>query len=250
MARQRVKGAASPLDAAPNLGNALQLDQAILGQLRGLGGAQPGGLVIADDGTVSIGSFRLTSVGISGGDEATADQLDELGRFLGRINGSLQWLLGDWACRAERVWGESYRTKAADFGFTVNTLYEYARVCRAVNFSIRIEKLSFGHHQLVAGMEPQLQAEWLQFAAEHGLSITKLRTAINPALGDDSRKDPALKRATQYAGYITNELPGLSEAGVTTAGLIEQRARFLAVFYAQVADQAATRKRQAKGGGE
>lgn len=180
MARKRVTGAGSPLDAAPNLGNALQLDQAILGQLRGLGGAQPGGLVIADDGTVSVGSFRLTGKGIIGGERATAEELTNLGKFLGRIQGSLQWLLGDWAVRAERVWGASYAAVAAEFGLSVNTLYEYARVCRAVEFSIRIENLSFGHHQLVAALEPAQMTEWLRHAAAHGLSIAKLREAISP----------------------------------------------------------------------
>lgn len=181
MARKRVMGGASPLDGQQILGNALALDQSILGQLRGLGGGQGGGLVIADDGTVTVGAFRLTGKGISGGEMASAEELTNLGKFLGRIQGSLQWLLGDWAVRAERVWGASYAAVAAEFGLSVNTLYEYARVCRAVDFSIRIENLSFGHHQLVAALEPAEALQWLRHAAANGLSIAKLREAISPA---------------------------------------------------------------------
>ena len=57
-----------------------------------------------------------------------------------------------------------------------------------------MENLTFAHHQLVASLEPDAQRQWLEFAAEHDLSISQMRAAIAgdpPALSDG--KDPISK---------------------------------------------------------
>lgn len=203
-------------------------------------------LVKLPDGSYQYKGFVLSRTALQTSADITEDEWMELGQIIGMFESSVQWWLGDWFLTAERKWKATYEQVAARTGYAVRTLHDFAYVARSVDVSIRIETLTWGHHQVVAGLDPASQRAWLEHAAANGLSIAKLRAAINPALGDGNRKDPALKKATQYAGYITNELPGLSEAGATTAGLIEQRARFLADFYAQVAKQAATRKRQAK----
>lgn len=179
MARQRVRGA-SPLDAAPNLGNALQLDQAILGQLRGLGGAQPGGLVIADDGTVSVGSFRLTGKGLIAQDGAPLEQWTQLLKVLALMHGKIQTLIGDALAYGERQYGETYQEAAAIFGRQVKTMYQWKYVCSRVDLSVRTEKSHFGHLERVAALEPAEQAHWLRLAATNDWTVAQLREAIRP----------------------------------------------------------------------
>lgn len=203
-------------------------------------------LVKLEDGSYQYKGFVLSRTALQTSADITEDEWMELGQIIGMFESSVQWWLGDWFLTAERKWKATYEQVAARTGYAVRTLHDFAYVARSVDVSIRIETLTWGHHQVVAGLHHHEQAKWLNFAAEQGLSISKLRAAINPSLGSGGSKDPALKKATQYAGYITNELPGLSQAEATTASLIEKRALFLADFYAQVAEQAAYRKRQVK----
>lgn len=180
MARKRVTGAASPLDAAPNLGNALQLDQAILGQLRGLGGAQPGGLVIADDGTVSVGSFRLTGKGLIAQDGAPLEQWTQLLKVLAMMSSKLQMLIGDTLAYGERQYGETYQLVADIFGRQVKTVYQWKWVASSVDFSIRIENGVWGHYQLLASKPHAEQAHWLRQVQVNNWTVAQLREAISP----------------------------------------------------------------------
>lgn len=180
MARKRVTGGASPLDGQQILGNALALDQSILGQLRGLGGGQGGGLVIADDGTVSIGSFRLTGKGLIAQDGAPVEQWTQLLQVLALMHGKMQMLIGDALAYGERQYGETYKEVAAIFGRQVKTMYEWKYVCASVDFSIRMEKSHFGHLQLVASLDPAQQSHWLRLAAANDWTVAQLREAIKP----------------------------------------------------------------------
>src|SRR5690606_17166251 len=66
------------------------------------------------------------------------------------------------------------------------SLREYAYVARSVEMSIRMDNLSFGHHQIVAGIKDPVtkkplkreQQKWLEKANTHGWSIKTLREAI------------------------------------------------------------------------
>lgn len=188
MARKRVTGAASPLDAAPNLGNALQLDQAILGQLRGLGGAQPGGLVIADDGTVSVGSFRLTGKGLIAQDGAPLEQWTQLLKVLAMMHGKIQLLIGDALAYGERQYKDTYQEVAAIFGRQVKTMYQWKWVCANVDLSVRTEKLTYTHYERVANLPQAQQAYWLKLADENGWSVKRLIEAMG--LNESAQFEP------------------------------------------------------------
>ncbi len=180
MARQRLKGGASPLDGQPILGNALALDQSILGQLRGLGGGQGGGLVIADDGTVTVGAFRLTGKGLIAQDGAPVEQWTQLLKVLALMHGKIQMLIGDALAYGERQYGETYQEVAAIFGRQVKTMYQWKYVCASVDLSVRTEKSHFGHLERVASLDPAQQAHWLRLAAANDWTVAQLREAIKP----------------------------------------------------------------------
>lgn len=72
---------------------------------------------------------------------------------------------------------------------TQETVWQYAYVARSVEYSIRIEGLSFAHHQVVASMKPEQQRYWLDIASTQGLSVAKLRKAIKNARNQEQPQD-------------------------------------------------------------
>lgn len=124
------------------------------------------GVAIAADGSLVAFDYRLTGVGLD--PKALSSQRadwERLGQLLFRFDRSMQWLIGDWLLQGEdKRWGQ-HEDIAAELGLQVKTLYDYRYVARQVDFSVRTEKLSFGHHKLVAQLEPSRQRHWLQRAA-------------------------------------------------------------------------------------
>ena len=85
-----------------------------------------------------------------------------------------------WAIAAWMLWGEdhvemkyAYDIAEAATGYKRKTLQEWAYVARHV--SIRMEGLTFGHHQAVAALLPEAQKYCLEFAAANKLSIAVMR---------------------------------------------------------------------------
>lgn len=128
---------------------------------------------------IRIGAFVWKPTGMILDGEANFDDWQETGRILRKLDESIQWLLGDWIVMGEAYdYGERVAF-AESIGFNVKTLDDYAYVARHVNFSVRTEKLSFGHHKLVASLpDVDEQARWLNAAAENHWSIAKLRDEI------------------------------------------------------------------------
>jgi hypothetical protein len=160
--------------------------------------AAASGVILADDGSIHLGGFTLTATGLRVETEATFDEWETLGTVLRRLEGSIQWLIGDWFMYAERSWGKTYEDVAALTGYSEKSLREYAYIARNIDLSIRMDKLSFGHHQLVAGMEPELQSQWLTWAVDNNASITQMRHAIAGAPPTPSR--PRLDRGVESLG--------------------------------------------------
>jgi hypothetical protein len=144
-------------------------------------------LVYAEDGTIQVGNFTFTSIGLIPGEAATFEEWQQVGGMLQRLDASIQWLIGDWFLCAETKWGQTYEQVAAATGYSEVTLKDYAYVARNVQLSVRTDQLTFGHHKLVTGLEPELQRQWLAFAVENKLSISQMREALglSPTLSND-----------------------------------------------------------------
>lgn len=134
-----------------------------------------------ENGNLTYQGWHITPTALLPPDNITEDGYTEIGKLLLRLEGSLQWLLGDWLKEGEnRQWGETYERVAGEFGYKVKTLQDYASVCRNVETSIRIEVLSFGHHQIIAkySANPAIQEALLKGAAHEGWSIKQFRETI------------------------------------------------------------------------
>lgn len=106
---------------------------------------------------------------------------------LGRLEQSrrsLMWWIGDALAFGERTYGETYTQAVEATGYSVETVKQAASVAKRVEPCIRIHDLTWGHHQVVASLEPEDQRRWLEAAApepdaDHPrLSVSKLRSAI------------------------------------------------------------------------
>ncbi len=134
----------------------------------------------AGEGGVPLSAnIRATAVGLSG-QAATFEEWEMVGRALKKIESGLQFAIGDWLLDGERRWGEKYTEAAALVGYKAKTLRQLVWVCRQVHLSLRIDKLTFGHHVLVAGMPADQQIMWLERAADAtpSWSINRLRLEI------------------------------------------------------------------------
>ncbi len=180
-------------------------------------------LAVGGDGAIRAYEYRLTGLGI----DPTSVSKDKrnwelLGQFLFRLDHSIQWLIGDWLLQGEtNQWGK-HEEIAQALDYEVKTLYDYRYVARNVHFSVRTEKLSFGHHKLVAHLETEQQGRWLSKAAngdidgETGLakpwSISRLRRELSdfPAL-EENQETPFERNLRRIDREMTrkkwNKLP-------------------------------------------
>lgn len=178
-------------------------------------------LVAAEGGVLDLGNFRLTKIGLEVSGVVTEEQWDNVGQLIRRVDDSLQWLIADWLVYGERIWGHTYEMVAQATGYKPGTLYEYARVAKAIDFSIRIEKLTFAHHQLVASLPQIQQTYWLEQAEVHSWSISQMRTAMAGDL-------PSLSSNLAYDRLFSREnKPNISriEKLYVKAGQGDNRAR-------------------------
>jgi hypothetical protein len=138
--------------------------------------------IMANEG-IRVGALIWKPTGLIVDGDVTREDWEQTGKLLKQLTTSMQWLIGDWVLAAEELSYGDREAFAANIGFSVKTIYEYSYVARNVEFSIRMENLDFGHHQLVAGMDSQEeQLRWLQAAAEGDngkrWSIARLRQEI------------------------------------------------------------------------
>lgn len=133
--------------------------------------------------------LKVTKVGLQGY-ASTFEEWEAFGRTLKEIEAGLQWAVGDWLNQGETRWREKYLGVADALGFDYQTLRDYSYVARQVNLSIRIDKLSFAHHRLVASYDPPHQKLWLARAAtgENGKAWSLARMREMMADPDGSKK--------------------------------------------------------------
>lgn len=146
------------------------------------------------DGTLLVHGFQLTSKGLIAPDQMNYDAWRLLGDLLFKLEGSIQWLIGDWLAYGEDVkWGDIPKL-SQELGKAEQTLHDYTSVARRVQFSFRQEKLTYTHHAVAANA--QLSPEGLEYAlagAVHfDFSVSQFRKWINlgmPEIGLPSEDD-------------------------------------------------------------
>jgi hypothetical protein len=136
---------------------------------------------------------RLTPTSWSLPASLSYDDWLRYGQAVMQMGGAIQWALGDWWVHGGHAYGEridAVRNGALSGGYTFGTLMAYGRVARKVETRMRIQVLSFQHHQVVAALPPAQQKRWLARAVrgerdedgtQHSWSVSRLRQEIKAA---------------------------------------------------------------------
>ena len=108
----------------------------------------------------------------------TAHEWLECGRLLVKMEGAVQWWMGDWwVYGAEREYGEG-RELAEKVGVNYWTISQYGSVCRAFEFCDRSQNLSFTHHLRAMSAPEKQRIKWLERAAKEDWSPNQLAAQI------------------------------------------------------------------------
>lgn len=117
-------------------------------------------------GAQRIGKFKRLSCGLEAPAKFSKDDWKEAADILFRIDDAIQWYLGDMLRYAADIGYGDAKAIAAHYDREPQTIYNYKYVAEKVEISLRRETLSFGHHFVVANMEPDEQAYWLDLAEQ------------------------------------------------------------------------------------
>lgn len=125
------------------------------------------------------------------------EQWSACGAALVEIGSAVQWWLGDWWTYGEHAYGKRIEAvRDGLFGeYSFGTLATYGWVARQLETSIRIETLSFAHHQHVAPLAPAEQRKWLARAVKEDWSSNELKAGIARQAAIDRTKQTDLAAA-------------------------------------------------------
>jgi hypothetical protein len=103
------------------------------------------------------------------------------GRRISAISKGTPWWIGDWLLYRASTWGERYSDARRITGMDPKTLRNIRWVAASIGPSRRRERLSFSHHELVAGFEIDEQERWLTRAEADRLTVDDLRVELRAA---------------------------------------------------------------------
>lgn len=123
------------------------------------------GIVVHEDGTIQLGSFYITSVGLYMDDAATFEDWERFGFLIKKLRKVLNLAFLDHLA-AGRKYGD-LKALAEQFGYRYETLKDYLWVVTNVQLSIRIDNLTLAHYRVVAPYSENLEYQryWLQAAS-------------------------------------------------------------------------------------
>lgn len=111
----------------------------------------------------------------------TYEQWEQDGHVLQRLEGSMNWIIGDWLNYGERKYGEMYAQAIEWTGNKLQYLKDLKWVCGAVKPSSREDGLSYTHHKYVAHLPEPEQRLWLEAATTNEWSSRELQQALAEA---------------------------------------------------------------------
>lgn len=169
---------------------------------------RPQGGAILKEGQLTVGAFTLTESGLEIAGNATPDDWGKVGELLFKLEGSIQWLIGDWLVYGETLSYGDLIARVEATGRDYDTVRNYMVVCRAFELSRRRYNLSFGHYQSAASLDPVTQDEALAYAENNKLSVAAFRKMVqahvSPAIQAPVSNDtPSLKHLSSELDRLT-----------------------------------------------
>ena len=145
--------------------------------------------------------------------ELTPEKYNALFSTVLSLSKSCNWLLGDTLLLADRKWGNQYTAgkyeeAAAATGLSIGAIRNIVSTCKAFPREMRHENLSFTHHQEVARLKdnPDAQHEMLQQASDERVSVKSLRKEITKRQHIQATMAPAETDGTTAANTETADV--------------------------------------------
>jgi N6-adenosine-specific RNA methylase IME4 len=132
-----------------------------------------------DASPIAQGLVGYGPLGLAISDQLTFEEWQAAGETLKRMEGAIQWWVGDWLVYGERKWGEMYSQALDATSKAYQTLANYKYVAEKFEFSRRRENLTWGHHEAVAGIDNP--DHLLDLAEQEDWSIRELRAEVSKA---------------------------------------------------------------------
>lgn len=174
--------------------------------------SRSGSGVTIGGGEIVVGGYVLTPTGLVSRGEVTEQNWREAGSIIFKLDGAIQWLIGDYLLSGEREWGKTIDQLAAELGRAKGTLYNCYYVASNVDFSLRNETLTFNHHYAVAKETPEMQTYWLNMAAENDWSVKQLRNAMRGSPTPSDANYPSYeveRKLAEFRTYMMKKLGGV-----------------------------------------
>lgn len=128
---------------------------------------------------ISAGPFTATPIGLHIRGKPSFEVWFEYGRGLRRVEGALQWVIGDWLNYGSGSWGEKWSQATMLWPDSrEGSLSAYKSVAARVAKPTRVGELTWSHHRLVAYLPEPEQRRWLQEAIENEWHTRELAVAL------------------------------------------------------------------------
>ena len=148
---------------------------------------------------LALNADCLSTTGLILPENLTEQQVDQIGQQLATIQTGTQWWIGDyWNYRQRKGWGDGPEI-AERLGINYSVARVYASVSASYQLLMRINNLSFNHHQIVAPISEPRRSELLQWAVETGASTRELRQKLRDHKLADPERLPEGKYRVIYA---------------------------------------------------
>ena len=131
---------------------------------------------------ITLGGFRLVETGVEITGRPDWGNMVGAWAFAKRANRSAGFWLADLMryARKRPDWAGKLSQLIDHTGLSAKTVKNIEAV-GAIPPSRRRDDVEFGHHEVVAPLEPEEQVAWLERAAEHGWNVRELRMEIRAA---------------------------------------------------------------------
>ena len=192
-------------------------------------------MLAPEQGTLRVGSYTLTPTGLVG-QSASHEEWLAVGELLRRLEGGIQWMLADWLIEGERVYGLTYQMVAEMVGYEVATLRNLVYV--AGKISLRSDKLTFGHHALLAALPPDHQRAWIEWAESNNASIADMRKAMKGQAQIEEKPGAMEKQARTWSADVVKMARQIDQLDAKDREKVRQKAEWLAEYYRNIAERA------------
>jgi len=181
-------------------------------------------VTLAESGAITPTSFDLSDP------DLPFESYEMLGAYLGRMNRSCSWWIGDWLVFGEGAYGEKFAQAAVATGLSEQTLLNRASICRNIPREIRRARLPFSVHAEVASLPLREQRRWLDKAERGNWTREELRSQMKATRTDTpppELPEPELAALLEVARAILRDCKEHDDPGfylVPTEDVVRLRA--------------------------